>query len=111
MKTRRFGYIMITLIICCLPAFSQQKVSIHAENQPATEVFRQIAKQSGLTIYYNPADVDSLIVTLECMDMQAGEALQKAVESNQLQVFTFADKYLFVLKDKKLITSLPDDFF
>lgn len=111
MKTRRFGYIMITLIICCLPAFSQQKVSIHAEKQPATEVFRQIAKQSGLTIYYNPADVDSLIVTLECADMQAGEALQKAVKSNQLQVFTFADKYLFVLKDKKLITSLPDDFF
>ena len=69
MKATRIGYITITLIICCFPLFSQQNVSIHAEKQPAVEVFRQIAAQSGLTIYYNPVDVDSLIVTLGCTDM------------------------------------------
>ena len=111
MRTRQIGYIIIMLIICHSPLFSQQNVSIHAEKQPAAEVFRQIAAQSGLTVYYNPADVDSLIVTLACTDLLPAEATQQALEGSHLQVLAFADKYLFVLKDKKLITSLPDNFF
>ena len=111
MRIRQIGYIIIMLIICHSPLFSQQNVSIHAEKQPATEVFRQIAAQSGLTVYYNPTDVDSLIVTLACTDTQPAEAMQQALEGSHLQVFAFADKYLFVLKEKKLITSLPYNFF
>ena len=111
MRPRQIGYIIIMLIICHSPLFSQQNVSIHAEKQPATEVFRQIAAQSGLTVFYNPTDVDSLIVTLACTDTHPAAAMQQALEGSHLQVFAFADKYLFVLKDKKLITSLPDNFF
>lgn len=111
MRTKRTYYMIIILTICCFPVFSQQKVSIHAESQPATEVFRQIAAQSGLTIYYNPADVDSLVVTIDCTNIPAIEAVQKITNSAHLQTVDFADKYLFILKDKKLITSLPDNFF
>lgn len=111
MRTTQIGYIIIILIICHSPLFSQQNVSIHAEKQPAAEVFRQIATQSGLIIYYNPANVDSLIVTLSCTDTQPIEAMQQILEGSHLQVFPFDNKYLFVLKDQKLITSLPDNFF
>lgn len=52
MRTTQIGYIIIILIICHSPLFSQQNVSIHAEKQPAAEVFRQIATQSGLIIYW-----------------------------------------------------------
>ena len=108
---KQIVYILIGLIALCGQVYSQQHVSIHVQKQPAMEVFREIQKQSGMTIYCNPADVDSLSVTLDCTNLPAVEAILQAVKEPQLQVFQFSDKYLFILKDKKLITALPDDFF
>lgn len=111
MMKKTIAHLIIGLIFCSSYALSQQSISLHARQQPVEEVFRQIAKQCGRVIYYNPADVDSLLVTIDCANLAPVEALQQVVKERQLQVFAFSDKYLFVLKDKKIITELPDDYF
>jgi len=90
---------------------AQEKVTLDFVRQSAREIFGSISQQSGYTVYYNPSETDSLLLSIQCVDYTPETALKQALEGTTFHVSVFEDKYLFVLKDKPVITQLPEDYF
>ena len=100
--------LMLTAASIC---FAQNSVTLHIDRQPAEEVFRLIEQQSGYTIYCNPWETDSLLLSVQCVEATPEAALQLAFEGTSFQVSVFEAGYIFILKDRKLSALLPEDFF
>ena len=102
---------IIILLLLSGGLWAQQKVTLDAVQRPASEIFGSIARQSGYTVYYNPAETDSLLLTVQCTDYTPETALQQALEGTPFHVSVFENKYIFILKDRQLTTQLPEDYF
>jgi hypothetical protein len=105
---KKFGVTL--LLFLSVAGQAQRRVSLDLHQAPAEELFRQIEHQSGYRIYA-PAETDTLRFTLRCTQELPATALQKAFEGTSFRVSTYRDQYLFVLKDKELITLLAEDYF
>ena len=107
---RSYGFTVFFSVITSV-CFAQQKVTLNVERQPANEVFRLIEQQSGTAIYCNPWEMDSLLLTVRCVEETPETALQQALEGTAFQISVFEDAFIFILKDRKLNTQLPEDYF
>ena len=107
---RSYG-LTVSLFAITSICFAQQKVTLNFVQQPASEIFRSIDRQSGYTVYYNPSETDSLLLTIQCEGLSPEAALNQALEGTSFQVSVFEDSYIFILKDKKINANLPEDFF
>ena len=108
---RKTNYIVLLLAATASVCFAQHTVTLDVNRQPANEVFRLIEQQSGYTIYCNPAETDSLLLTVRCVDETPEAALLQALEGTPFQVSVFEDQYIFILQDRKLNTLIPEDYF
>ncbi len=82
-------------------------ISIHC-NKVAFSVFcSDIERQSGIIIYYNPKDVDSLRISLDADGISAKNALETVLRGTGLTVSPWNDN-LVILKGEPLISGLPD---
>ena len=117
MKLHVIRYIIVLLSATCSICQAQendqapQKVTLDFVRQPAYTIFRSIARQSGYTVYCNPLEIDSLLLTIQCTDYAPDTALEKAFEGTPFHVSVFKDQYIFILKDKPFNTQLPEDYF
>jgi len=105
------SYMLFFSLAPAFIGFAQVKVSLDLRQQPANEVFRLIEQQSGYIIYCVPAETDWLLLTVQCTDETPEVALLQALEGTSLQVSVFEDQYIFILKDRKLNTLIPEDYF
>ena len=108
---RIISYCLLYYWATAFTGFAQQKVSLDMRQQPANEVFRLIEQQSGYTIYCTPAETDSLLLSVQCTDETPETALLQALAGTPFQVSVFEEQYIFILKDRKLTTLLPEDYF
>ena len=111
MKQYKISYIILFLTVTTFVCPGQNKVTLDVNHQPASDVFRLIEQQSGITIYCNPLETDSLLLTVRCIDETAETALIQALEGTPFQVSVFEDNYIFILKDRKLNTLIPEEYF
>ena len=89
---------------------AQKTVTLNVHNVPANDIFRMIESQSEYTIFCNPKDIDSLFLSVQCQNVLPDVALIQALGGTPLKVSSF-EKYLFVLKDQIIETSITSDFF
>lgn len=111
MKLPKRYYLLLTGLLLVSIAFAQKNITIRVNNVSPEILFKQIEEQSGYTIYCNPQDVDSIRLSLQCENVTAEEGLNKAFEDSHFKVSVFEDKYIFLLKEKQLITELPNNYF
>ncbi|MDH6313545.1 hypothetical protein M2137_002335 [Parabacteroides sp. PFB2-10] len=90
---------------------AQQKISIHATNMEPERLFQTIEQQSGYMIYCNLAEMDSLLLSVDMTEAFPEDILKKAFEATEYKISSYGDKYLFVLKNRELITELSEDYF
>ncbi len=106
------SYILtVSLLSVASLCLAQERIKLDFDQQPAYEIFRSIARQSGCTIYYNPSETDSLLLSIQYEGISPETALRQALKETPLQVSVFKDNYIFILKDRQLNTFLPEDFF
>lgn len=110
MKKQRINWVLLLLVLA-FTVSGQKKVTLNLNQVSPNELFRQVEQQTGLAIFCNPADLDSLQLSVRCVDEPAEEALRQAFEGTGFYVSAFEDEYLFVLKDKMLVTDISDDYF
>ncbi|MDH6342527.1 hypothetical protein M2480_001149 [Parabacteroides sp. PFB2-12] len=99
------------LAFCWMSGEAQQKISIREKNIEPERLFQTIEQQSGYMIYCNLAEMDSLLLSVDMTESSPEEILKKAFEATDYKVSSYGDKYLFVLKDRELITELSEDYF
>ncbi|MDL2208446.1 TonB-dependent receptor [Parabacteroides sp. OttesenSCG-928-O15] len=110
MKTSR-TIIFLLLSFFWLNGYAQQKISVQVKNIEPERLFQTIEQQSGYVIYCDPAGMDSLLLTVDMVDALPEEVLKQAFETTDFKVSSYGDKYLFVLKNRELVTELSDDYF
>jgi len=102
-------YITVILLFNTLFSFTQEKISVNLENRLITELFEIIENQTEYRIYAHTEDTDSLLVSVNSSNQDVPEVLRQALQNTDLKVSSF-EKALFILKDKELITSLPEGY-
>ncbi|MDL2222133.1 TonB-dependent receptor [Parabacteroides sp. OttesenSCG-928-N08] len=75
-----------------------------------SDLFATIEKQTDLRIYSHPEETDSIRVTVSAQEEDPLVVLRKAVEGHSFTVNQY-DKALFVLKEKEIITGLPEGYY
>ena len=86
-------------------------VSLNLVRQPVRVLFQRIEQQTGYTIFCNPSETDSLLLTIQCTNAIPEVALKQAFEGTPFQVSIFEKQYIFILKDKTVNTQLPENYF
>ena len=102
--------IIVALLVLAAPVFSQQKVSVDIKNQPAIELFKKIEVNSSYQIFCVPAEMDSIRVSATYAQEDPVKILQNAFAGTPYQISKYRN-FIFVLKERVLITSLPDNIF
>ncbi|MDR0430993.1 MAG: TonB-dependent receptor [Tannerellaceae bacterium] len=102
--------ILLSALLCVSIAWAQHKVTISLQQDLIEKLFHAIEQQTNYRVHSDPANTDSLRVTINCVDMEPVEALRQALQKTLLKVSAFEND-LFVLEGKELITSLPESFY
>ncbi|MDR1780149.1 MAG: TonB-dependent receptor [Tannerella sp.] len=104
---------LLTLAICIWIATSgavAQEVSVKLVAAPLETLFRTIEEQTPLHIYSNPADADTLRISISADKRDAIDVLREAVDPLQLKVSVFGTA-VFVARGKEFVTTLPRGFY
>lgn len=106
MKSRYIAFIIFFCSVCHL-VFSQQKINVDITEKPINELFDLIENQSVFKVYCLPQEMDSLKVSVDVIQGEPAEILREALKNTVYQVSVYENS-IFVLNNKKLITSLPE---
>ena len=106
----RIIHISIALFIYISSSVAQQRLSVELNRQPISNLFDLIEQQTGSLVYYTPGEADTLTVTVRVIDMDALQILREALQKTPFRVTKYQNDF-FILKDKELITTLPDNYF
>ncbi len=98
------------LTLAARPAKAQQ-ITVELSGQPIGELFDAIERQTPWRIFAPvDRDLDSLYVSVAPSPGTPEQLVQQALNGSPFQVKAI-DQSLFILKDRPLITSLPDYFY
>ncbi|MDR1500211.1 MAG: TonB-dependent receptor [Tannerellaceae bacterium] len=102
--------VLALAFLCAQGLEARQKITLSLESSTAGELFGEVERLSSLRVYYNPLDTAGLRISINCEDLDAAEALSRALSPCGLNVSAFGEA-LFVLRGKDLVTALPDGYF
>ncbi|MDH6535234.1 TonB-dependent receptor [Parabacteroides sp. 52] len=108
-RSRCIIFLFFSAFFVC--GYAQQKVTVKEANIKPEKLFETIERQSEYRVYCNPAEMDSLVLSVDCTDLLPVDILKKAFENTDFKVSSYGDRYLFVLKGRELMTALSDDYF
>ena len=104
-------YLLTLLLVSVYMGNAQTVITLNLRDASANDLFRAIESQSGYTVFCNPTDVDSLFFSVQCSNVSAEEALTQALKETSLKASYYDGKYIFILNDRSIATSMSDDFF
>ena len=102
--------LLFLVMLSVVPAVAQQRLNITIDKQPITSLFEMIEQQTGSKIYCIPGEVDTLKVTVNAVNREPLLILQDALKETPYTVTKYRDAF-FILKDKEIINSLPDNYY
>ena len=105
-----FCVFALFLILCYIPAFAQQQVTVRLNNRPIVELFESIEKQADYRIFCDPEVMDSMKVTVNETNVEPVNLIRQVFKETPYQTSVFKNS-VYIIKDKVVITSLPDSFY
>jgi len=93
-----------------LSCFAQQRVTVRLERRPMGELFEAIEKQTNYRIYCTSEVSDSLSVTVDVANAEPLSLIRKVLQNTTFQLSAFQND-VYIIKDKSLITTLPESFY
>lgn len=104
--------LFFTLSAVCLCAYAQEQVfSLELKNASFQTFVTQIEQQSDYTFYYNDRQTDSLAISLSVQNQSLDRILTQVFSNKSFNYSIDRDRNVFVSYGRKLITSLPLNFF
>ncbi len=107
---------LICLSLTCLTftqAFSQRDKSISVEfpNQPFNQLVLELEQKTEYRFFYNPASVDSLVVTVTASNKTVSEILDEVFRNSEYRYAIDGNRYVYITIQEPILTELPSDFF
>ena len=107
---KKYLYISTIFIFYCLSVYAQQRVSVNIEDKAINELFEVIEQQTNYRIYCSPELSDSLKVTVNETNVEPLTLIQKTLQNTDYKISLFHNS-VYIIKDRTLITSLPENFY
>ena len=107
---KKFLSILLVLAFSGIYGFAQQRVTVNLNNQPAANLFEAIEKQTGYRIYCTSEVSDSLVITVNETNAEPLALIRRTLQNTAFQLSVFQND-IYIIKDKTLITTLPESFY
>ncbi|MBX0292677.1 TonB-dependent receptor [Hymenobacter sp. HSC-4F20] len=88
-----------------------QRVSVSLQQAHFAELVREIEAQVPYRFFFNPAAVDSVVVTVRAQQQPLPEVLRQALQNTPLRFAIDAQNRIYVTRGVTIQTELPDSFF
>jgi hypothetical protein len=112
MVIRKFVFACALLLLFSMAAMSQgKKISMSLHNARFTEFVAQLEKQCSCHLYYNTADTDSLLLSIEASNFSLEEVLKAVLAPVELNYSIDGAYNVFISKRPPIRTALPNNFF
>ena len=85
-------------------------ISVSYQQAGIVQVVTDLESKTGYHFYYNPAQFDSLKVTLQATDRTLAAVLNLAFKGTDFN-FTIKDQFVFLIKGRQIAANLPPGFF
>lgn len=104
---------LVLIITAIAPGYSQEMPLINGEfqNVPLSSLLRTIEQQTGYRTYYRTGWIDSIFVNVDAQSMPVDRLLEEALAGTALNFAIDHNKNIFISKERRITTTLPDDFF
>ncbi len=106
-------YLVFFLLIFVKSAWSQQTaktLSVNFHEANIEQFVAELELKSGYHLYYNPAQFDSLKVTLEAANVPLQNILDRSFRNTNFH-YTITDQQVFLTKGREIQTTLAAGFF
>ena len=96
---------MLCLTLCiCSRGIAQQ---IKTTDTPLTEVLKQIEQKTGYRFFWLEADVKDIRVNVNTDAKNLHTLMKDLLKKTDLGYTTYSDRYVFLVKNHKIVNSLP----
>ncbi len=85
-------------------------IGVSYQQAGIVQVVSDLESKTGYHFFYNPAQFDSLKVTLQATDRTLAAVLNLAFKGTDFN-FTIKDKFVFLIKGRQIAANLPPGFF
>ena len=106
---RRIIYITVITSWLVGPLMAQQRISVELNRQPILRLFELIENQTDASIFCTPGEADTLKISVKATNSEPLPVLQEALQGTPYKVSKHRNMF-FILKEKELITALPDRY-
>jgi hypothetical protein len=110
----KFFYLSFLCVIFYGQAFSQsaREKTIDVNYQQATigQIVSDIESKTSYHFYYNPADVDSLRITLQATQKPVSYVLEQALKGTR-RYYAISGQEIFITKGREIKTELSEGYF
>jgi hypothetical protein len=108
-KIRQFIFLfyLLTTVLSLRGAYAQQT---SYSKQSFEQIAKVIESKYSIRIFYNKIDIDSIQFGEINIDQKLNVILEKLLEGKALNYSAYEEK-IFITKGRKILTSLPDDFY
>ncbi|HTH82849.1 MAG TPA: TonB-dependent receptor [Mucilaginibacter sp.] len=110
----RFFYLFFLCVIFYGPVFSQsaneKQIDVNFQHATMGQVASDIESKTNYHFYYNPADVDSLRITLQATQKSVGYILEQALKGTRCY-YAISGREIFITKGREIKTELSEGFF
>ena len=103
-------FITLLLVLAGVSGLAQEQVTVILNNRPLAELFDAIENQTDYRIYCPSGIMDSLTLSMNETAVEPIQLIRKALNETTYRVSVF-QKAIYVIKDKDLITVLPESFY
>ena len=103
MGKRTILMLCLTLCMCSRVIAQQIKIS----DTPLTEVLKQIEQKTGYRFFWLEADVKNIRVNVNTDAKNLHTLMKDLLKKTDLGYTTYSDKYVFLVKNRKIVNSLP----
>lgn len=99
---KRFLIILSILVLTCISS-PAQKVTVDAQNQPASTVFRSIIEQTGKNFVYSSDLLNNIKITIKATDMPLKKVLSEMFTNTDIEYKIKGNNVILKRNPKKLI--------
>ena len=96
---------MLSLTLCMCSRVIAQQIKI--SNTPLTEVLKQIEQKTGYRFFWLEADVKDIRVNVNTDAKNLHTLMKDLLKKTDLEYTTYSDRYVFLVKNRKIVNSLP----
>lgn len=110
-KLNFIALLYLTFAITVAHSQTEPLISIQLNQQPFSILVNEVERQTSYRFFFDPALIDSLLVTVKANQVPLAELLDQALLNSGYRYAIDGNHYVYITSDDPILTDLPSNFF